>query len=248
MITIKQPVGVVACITPWNFPMSMVTRKVAPALAAGCTVRGGGTLVWNFPMIMVTCKVAPALAASCTVRGAGATHNDRRLHCEVRGGAARTAVIPPFFATLPVPGCSQAGRAHPADGHRTGGAGGKVGRRQGWGYLGCNVRPCIHPAPPPPSHWRSWQEGGQRRGGGPWDVHSPHPPPSILCTGRACQMYSPPCLMYIPTCLMYRAGLPDGVLNIVLGDAPSIGGWEGSEAAWIMGLWKGVVAGLETVR
>ena len=42
MITIKQPVGVVACITPWNFPMSMVTRKVAPALAAGCTVRGGG--------------------------------------------------------------------------------------------------------------------------------------------------------------------------------------------------------------
>lgn len=34
----KEPVGVVAAITPWNFPTSMVTRKTAPALAAGCTV------------------------------------------------------------------------------------------------------------------------------------------------------------------------------------------------------------------
>lgn len=33
----KQPVGVVAAITPWNFPAAMITRKVAPALAAGCT-------------------------------------------------------------------------------------------------------------------------------------------------------------------------------------------------------------------
>ena len=33
-----QPVGVVAAITPWNYPISMITRKVAPALAAGCTV------------------------------------------------------------------------------------------------------------------------------------------------------------------------------------------------------------------
>ena len=34
----KQPVGVVAAITPWNFPSAMITRKVSPALAAGCTV------------------------------------------------------------------------------------------------------------------------------------------------------------------------------------------------------------------
>src|SRR5690625_1179774 len=34
----KKPVGVVAAITPWNFPLAMITRKVAPALAAGCTV------------------------------------------------------------------------------------------------------------------------------------------------------------------------------------------------------------------
>lgn len=36
--TIKQPIGVVAAITPWNFPIAMITRKIAPALAAGCTV------------------------------------------------------------------------------------------------------------------------------------------------------------------------------------------------------------------
>ncbi|WP_299667555.1 NAD-dependent succinate-semialdehyde dehydrogenase [uncultured Psychromonas sp.] len=37
-MTIKQPVGVVTAITPWNFPVAMITRKVGPALAAGCTV------------------------------------------------------------------------------------------------------------------------------------------------------------------------------------------------------------------
>ena len=34
----RQPVGVVAAITPWNYPISMLTRKIAPALAAGCTI------------------------------------------------------------------------------------------------------------------------------------------------------------------------------------------------------------------
>lgn len=38
LMVIKQPVGVVAAITPWNFPASMITRKIAPALSAGCTV------------------------------------------------------------------------------------------------------------------------------------------------------------------------------------------------------------------
>jgi succinate-semialdehyde dehydrogenase/glutarate-semialdehyde dehydrogenase len=35
---LKQPVGVVACITPWNFPLAMITRKAGPAIACGCTV------------------------------------------------------------------------------------------------------------------------------------------------------------------------------------------------------------------
>lgn len=38
LFAIKQPIGVVGAITPWNFPNAMITRKVAPALAAGCTV------------------------------------------------------------------------------------------------------------------------------------------------------------------------------------------------------------------
>lgn len=38
LLVIKQPVGVVAAITPWNFPLAMITRKLGPALAAGCTM------------------------------------------------------------------------------------------------------------------------------------------------------------------------------------------------------------------
>ena len=38
IVVLKEPVGVVGSITPWNFPIAMITRKVAPALAAGCTV------------------------------------------------------------------------------------------------------------------------------------------------------------------------------------------------------------------
>ncbi|HEY8369052.1 MAG TPA: NAD-dependent succinate-semialdehyde dehydrogenase [Thermodesulfobacteriota bacterium] len=38
LVVLRQPIGVVAAITPWNFPSAMITRKIAPALAAGCTV------------------------------------------------------------------------------------------------------------------------------------------------------------------------------------------------------------------
>ena len=38
IVVLKQPIGVVAAITPWNFPAAMITRKIGPALAAGCTV------------------------------------------------------------------------------------------------------------------------------------------------------------------------------------------------------------------
>ncbi len=38
IVVLKEPIGVVGCITPWNFPIAMITRKVGPALAAGCTV------------------------------------------------------------------------------------------------------------------------------------------------------------------------------------------------------------------
>ncbi|HEY6868148.1 MAG TPA: aldehyde dehydrogenase family protein, partial [Novosphingobium sp.] len=38
VLTLRQPVGTCAAITPWNFPLAMITRKVAPALAAGCSI------------------------------------------------------------------------------------------------------------------------------------------------------------------------------------------------------------------
>ncbi len=38
MLVLRQPIGVCAAITPWNFPMAMITRKVAPAIAAGCAI------------------------------------------------------------------------------------------------------------------------------------------------------------------------------------------------------------------
>ena len=39
-MVLRQPVGVTAAITPWNFPAAMMTRKLGPAMAAGCTERG----------------------------------------------------------------------------------------------------------------------------------------------------------------------------------------------------------------
>src|SRR5690606_15402180 len=38
LMVLREPVGVTAAITPWNFPLSMITRKISPAIAAGCTV------------------------------------------------------------------------------------------------------------------------------------------------------------------------------------------------------------------
>ena len=38
LVVLKQPIGVCAAITPWNFPLAMITRKVSPAIAAGCTI------------------------------------------------------------------------------------------------------------------------------------------------------------------------------------------------------------------
>lgn len=61
ILTLKQPVGVTAAITPWNFPLAMITRKAGPALAAGC------------PMIVKPAEVTPlsALALEALARQAG---------------------------------------------------------------------------------------------------------------------------------------------------------------------------------
>ena len=62
-LVIKQPVGVAASITPWNFPMSMITRKVSPAIAAGCTVRTPPTV----PAHPARCALQLLNASDCGV-------------------------------------------------------------------------------------------------------------------------------------------------------------------------------------
>ncbi len=57
LVVLRQPIGVAAAITPWNFPLAMVTRKVAPALAAGCPV-----LVKPAPETPLTALALAALA------------------------------------------------------------------------------------------------------------------------------------------------------------------------------------------
>ncbi|MBD3893211.1 NAD-dependent succinate-semialdehyde dehydrogenase [Hydrogenophaga sp.] len=61
LLVLRQPIGVCAAITPWNFPLAMITRKVAPALAAGC------------PVIIKPAELTPltALAAAELARRAG---------------------------------------------------------------------------------------------------------------------------------------------------------------------------------
>ena len=79
ILVLKQPIGVVAAITPWNFPAAMITRKVAPALAAGCTV-----------------VVKPRRADAADGAGAGRArrarrHSRRRLQRRHRRRRARSA-------------------------------------------------------------------------------------------------------------------------------------------------------------
>ena len=70
---IKQPIGVCAAITPWNFPLAMITRKVAPALAAGCTV-----VIKPAELTPLTALAVAELAHARGHAGGGAERADRR--------------------------------------------------------------------------------------------------------------------------------------------------------------------------
>ena len=61
LLVLRQPIGVCAAITPWNFPIAMITRKVAPALAAGC------------PVVIKPAELTPLIGA-----GRGRTGDARR--------------------------------------------------------------------------------------------------------------------------------------------------------------------------
>ncbi|HEY6327661.1 MAG TPA: aldehyde dehydrogenase family protein, partial [Candidatus Cybelea sp.] len=72
IVVIKQPIGVVACITPWNFPLAMITRKAGPAIGSGCTVVPAivglvWSSVWTIARGVAVSWVAYAVAAVVTV-------------------------------------------------------------------------------------------------------------------------------------------------------------------------------------
>ena len=79
IVVIRQPIGVVAAITPWNFPAAMITRKVAPALAVGCTV------------VAKPAPETPLTALALGGIGAARRHARRRAQPSDRGRAARSA-------------------------------------------------------------------------------------------------------------------------------------------------------------
>ncbi len=77
----RAPAGVVACITPWNYPLHQITAKVAPALLAGCTV------------VLKPSEVAPlsAFALAAAVEAAGLPKGGLQHGCRFRCGSGRGA-------------------------------------------------------------------------------------------------------------------------------------------------------------
>ena len=102
-ITIKQPIGVVAAIAPWNFPIAMITRKVAPALAAGCTI------VVKPADETPLCALAVAKLAHGRRRAAGrAQHRD---HARTRRPSARCSATMDACASCPSPARPRSARS-----------------------------------------------------------------------------------------------------------------------------------------
>ena len=62
IVVIKQPIGVCAAVTPWNFPNAMITRKAGPALAAGCTMVIKPAC--ETPYSALACASSPSVPAS----------------------------------------------------------------------------------------------------------------------------------------------------------------------------------------
>ena len=75
--SIKEPIGVVGCITPWNYPLHQVVAKVAPALAAGCTV------------VLKPSEVAPLTSFILADIIDGARHAGRRVQPRHRHRSGR---------------------------------------------------------------------------------------------------------------------------------------------------------------
>jgi succinate-semialdehyde dehydrogenase/glutarate-semialdehyde dehydrogenase len=97
ILTLKQPVGVVAAITPWNFPLAMLTRKLGPALAAGCTAivkPANETPLSAFALLVlaeqagVPAGVLNAVSGETVEIGHTLTHNDAVRKISFTGSTA----------------------------------------------------------------------------------------------------------------------------------------------------------------
>lgn len=99
--TIKQPIGVVSAITPWNFPVAMITRKCAPALAAGCTV------VLKPPAETPLCALALAKLAQMAGIPAGVINVVTSHHAEIVGKIMTTH---PLVGKISFTGSTAVGR------------------------------------------------------------------------------------------------------------------------------------------
>ncbi len=105
IVVLRQPIGVVACITPWNFPTAMLARKVGPALAAGCTV---------------VCKPASqtplsALALAELAARAGLPRGVLNLVTGPPEPIGRTLTVSPVVRKLSFTGSTEVGRQLLAD-------------------------------------------------------------------------------------------------------------------------------------
>ena len=102
IVTFKQPVGVAACLAPWNFPIAMVTRKVRAALAAGCTT------VWKPAGETPLSCLAQAVLAEEAGFGPGTVNVITTLNLVADVGAELCAN--PLVAKLSFTGSTQIGR------------------------------------------------------------------------------------------------------------------------------------------
>jgi succinate-semialdehyde dehydrogenase/glutarate-semialdehyde dehydrogenase len=103
LLVIRQPVGVCAAITPWNFPLAMITRKVAPALAAGC------------PVVIKPAEQTPltALAAAELAQRAGMPHGVLNLLTSDAAGSVDIGKVlcdSPIVRHLSFTGSTEVGR------------------------------------------------------------------------------------------------------------------------------------------
>src|ERR1700739_4481344 len=107
IVVTKEPIGVTAAITPWNFPAAMITRKCGPALAAGCTMVLKPATATPFSALAL-CELAeragvPAGVFSCVTGGATEIGGEMTSNPTVRKW---TFTGSPDVATLSVEGCA----------------------------------------------------------------------------------------------------------------------------------------------